>query len=160
MRRWIVFLVLVALTLSACSGSAPATEPETVATIDPAQIAKLEENVQCPFLKVETTFTENDGLHVLVANEVSVDIDTAKMYVLWYDEDGKPVDVGGSVAPNVTKEALTQVKALEKSLFVLPTEEGSAHAKLILTAAYFTDGTVWENAYAEQWLAYTLSTDK
>ena len=159
MKKFVILLVFAALLLSACAGSAPATEPTTMATIDAAQIEKLEENAKCPFLKVEATFTEEDGLHILASNEVDVDIDHARLYILWYDEAGKPVDVGGSVAPNVTKDALTQIKALEKSLFILPTEAGSAQVKMIVTAAYFTDGTVWENAYAEEWLAYALAMD-
>ena len=161
MKNMIVLLILAALMLSACAGTAtaPTTEAETVAPMDVAEIAKLEENARCPFLKVEATFTEDDGLHILVSNEAGVDIDHARLYVLWYDEAGNPIDVGGTVAPHMTKDALTQIKAMEKTIFILPTEAGSAQVKMIVTAAYFTDGTVWENAYAEEWLAYALANN-
>ena len=151
-KRIAVFLLAaLALTMTACAGSndAPATEPVATST----QAAKVEVDASCPFLTIQNEFTQDDGLHVKVTNECAEEIYDVRVYTLWYDESGQPVDIGGSVAPNVTKDALTEIDAASSAIFILPTEEGAAQVKQAVAAVCFTDGTIWENENIDAWLA-------
>ena len=152
MKKIIAALLLAALAaaMTACagSGSAPTTTPttETVA-------AKVEVDASCPFLTIENMFTQDEGLHIKVTNESNLVIDNVRIYTLWYDELGQPVDIGGSVAPHVTKDALTEIDAASAAIFIIPTEAGTAQVKQAVAAVYFTDGTFWENENIDAWLA-------
>lgn len=111
-------------------------------------------------LAVETQFTADDGLHVEATNKSGKEIDSAMVYTLWYDASGLPVDLGGEVAANATKDALTEIPADKTASFIIPTEEGTAQARQIVAAVYFTDGTSWENENVNDWLAANASKAK
>lgn len=147
MKKWTVLLALLALMLTACAGS------DTASATTAPKAPKTEVDISCPFLTIENLFTQDEGLHVKVTNECAVAIHDVRVYTLWYDEAGQPVDIGGTVAPNVTKDALTEIDAASSAIFIIPTEKGSAQVKQAVAAVYFTDGTVWENENMDAWLA-------
>ena len=109
-------------------------------------------------LTVETEFTTNDGLQIKATNKSQKEIDSAIVYTLWYDANGLPVDVGGTIADNATKEVLTEIGVGEIAEFTIPTEVGTAQAKQAVAAVYFTDGTTWENENISQWVNANLNT--
>ena len=140
MKNRLGFLLAAALMLTACATAAVAVEVDA----------------SCPFLTILNEFTETDGLHIKVSNESNLEIDHVRVYTLWYDQEGNPVDIGGSDVPNATKDALAEIDAASAAIFIIPTEEGTAQVKQVVAAVYFTDGTVWENENIDAWLAANL----
>lgn len=153
MKKRLGFLLAAALMLTACASSKPA---QTTGPVSTTAAVAVEVDASCPFLTILNEFTETDGLHIKVSNESNLEIDHVRVYTLWYDQEGNPVDIGGSDVPNATKDALAEIDAASAAIFIIPTEEGTAQVKQVVAAVYFTDGTVWENENIDAWLAANL----
>ena len=111
----------------------------------------------CP-VSIETEGVRDGGLYFNILNENQKEIDSIALYTLWYDAAGCPVDIGGEIAPNATRESLPEVGSAKTANYMLPAEEGAAQAKQVIAAIYFANGTSWENQDIGIWLSTNLCT--
>ena len=109
----------------------------------------------CP-VALETEGIRDGGLHFTITNENQKDIHSIMVYTMWYDAEGCPVDLGGEIASNVTRESLPEVGTAQKGIYMLPVEEGAVQARQTIAAIYYADGTSWENTQIGSWLANGL----
>lgn len=90
-----------------------------------------------------------------VKNNSGKEIDEVVVYLLWFDADGAPIDMGGVLVPNSEKISAKTLAVDEDATYTATAPENAAMAKAVVQSVTFTDETVWENDYIYEWAVVT-----
>lgn len=123
---------------------------------------KLEEKAalaeECDLIAVDFVESGNADLKLQLKNIGEKDIREMVVYTLWYDDQGNPVEAGGSFARNAKRSSLEDLKVEEEAIYTIPAVEGATTARLLVQMITFTDDSVWANENTYFWIGARLAT--
>lgn len=103
--------------------------------------------------QIEISFAEvvNGKVNVELTNTTDKALNQAILYLLWFDENGKPIDRGGVFVPNAGKISADDLKAEETATYSVNAPEGAVKVKGIVQKLDYTDSPDWDNMYIYEW---------
>lgn len=105
---------------------------------------------KCPAASISVGALE-EGKQKLEITAGDQPIKDLTLYVLWYDEEGMPLDSGGAFVKNAESITSGGLQAQQTGSYSAEAPAGAAKAKIIIRNINFEDGTTWENAYFYEW---------
>ena len=104
----------------------------------------------CREVTFSATIAEG-ALNVTVKNESKKQIEKLELYILWFDEAGRPIDMKDMPFKNSEKLSATNLAADQEGQYVVTPPEYAASVKGVVKDITFADGTIWENTYMYEW---------
>ena len=102
-------------------------------------------------LSVSFADVEEGKVNVVLTNNNELLLNQAVLYLLWFDENGQPVDRGGVFVPNAGKISADNLKAGETKTYAINAPEGAVKVKGIVQKLDYVDSPVWDNMYIYEW---------
>lgn len=112
----------------------------------------------CEYVKIDGLTITNDVLEITLTNLKAQDIPQVHVYLLLYDENGYPLDAGGSTCPNSKLVNLPDLCSEETATYTYSVPQGTVSAKGIVSAVIGDETTLWSNVYQFDWLYTNYAT--
>jgi hypothetical protein len=146
-------------TKQACPGvSTWAQKTAKAFTLENHEKAKAEmaakqvvEAEKCDAVEYSVDTPEDKKLRMELKNISGKEISEAVACLLWFDDNGAPIDMNGVLVSNSEKVSAKDLKPDEKATYTVDAPEQAASAKIIIQKVVFADQTVWENDYVYEW---------
>lgn len=110
------------------------------------------------YVKIESLVCDNDTLEIELTNLKNYDIPKLHVYLLLYDENGYPMDVGGNSCPNSKLIELTNLLAEENATYEYNIPNGTVSVKAVLRMVQTGEEETWNNPYLYEWLYSNYAT--
>jgi len=106
---------------------------------------------KCDAVEYSVDPAQENGLSLKLKNISGKEITEVIACLLWFDENGSPIDMDGMLVDNSERVSAKELDPDKESAYIVDKPEDAATARVIIQEVVFADGSVWKNDYVYEW---------